>query len=106
VLNLLSNAIKYTRSAGHVTVSATIEGEMAVIRVDDDGEGIARENLERVFDLFTREDDNQAVPGYGIGLAVVKRLAWLHGGFVEARSPGKGLGSQFTLQLPLTQRTR
>ncbi len=103
VLNLLSNAIKYTRGGGHVTVSATLEGEMAVIRVDDDGEGIARENLERVFDLFTREDDNTAVPGDGVGLAVVKRLVWLHGGFVEARSPGKGLGSQFTLQLPLKQ---
>ena len=106
VLNLVSNAIKYTRGGGHVTVSATIEGEMAVIRIDDDGEGIAEDNLERVFDLFTREDDNPPVPGFGVGLAVVKRLAWLHGGFVEARSPGKGLGSQFTLQLPLKQRAR
>jgi two-component system CheB/CheR fusion protein len=106
VLNLLSNAIKYTPAGGHVTVSATMEGEMAVIRVDDDGEGIGKENLERVFELFTREDNNLAIPGYGIGLAVVKRLAWLHGGFVEARSPGKGLGSQFTLQLPLKQSAR
>ena len=101
LLNLVSNAIKYTNGGGHVTVTATLEGEMAVIRVDDDGEGIAKENVERVFDLFTREDHNGAVPGHGIGLAVVKRLAWLHGGFVEVRSPGKGLGSQFTLQLPL-----
>jgi signal transduction histidine kinase len=101
VLNLLSNSIKYTPPGGHVTVSASVEGEMAVIRVDDDGEGIAQENLERVFDLFTREDDHAAVPGFGIGLAVVKRLARIHGGFVEARSPGKGGGSQFTLQLPL-----
>ena len=103
VLNLVSNAIKYTRGGGHVTVAATVEGEMAVIRVDDDGEGIAKENVERVFELFTREENNEAVPGHGIGLAVVKRLAWQHGGFVEARSPGKGLGSQFTLQLPLSQ---
>ena len=101
VLNLLSNAIKYTRGSGHVTLSASVEGQMAVIRVDDEGEGIARENVERVFELFTREENNDAVPGLGVGLAVVKRLAWLHGGFVEARSPGKGLGSQFTLQLPL-----
>jgi len=104
VLNLVSNAIKYTRGGGHVTVAATVEGEMAVIRVDDDGEGIAKDNVERVFDLFTREENNEAVPGHGIGLAVVKRLAWQHGGFVEARSPGKGLGSQFTLQLPVKQR--
>lgn len=101
VMNLVSNAIKYTPSGGHVTVSASVEGEMAVVRIDDDGEGIASENLERVFDMFTREEVNEAVPGYGVGLAVVKRLAWMHGGFVEARSPGKGRGSQFTLQLPL-----
>jgi signal transduction histidine kinase len=101
VMNLLSNALKYTRAAGHVTVGATVEAEMVVIKVDDDGEGIARENLERVFELFTREETSDAVEGAGVGLAVVKRLAWLHGGFVEVRSPGKGLGSQFTLQLPL-----
>jgi signal transduction histidine kinase len=101
VLNLLSNAIKYTPRGGHVTVSASVEGEMSVVRVDDDGEGIAQENIERVFELFTREDSTAAVPGFGVGLAVVKRLAWMHGGFVEARSPGKGAGSQFTLQLPL-----
>ncbi|HET9206282.1 MAG TPA: ATP-binding protein [Burkholderiaceae bacterium] len=106
VLNLVSNAIKYTRGGGHITVAATVEGEMVVIRVDDDGEGIAAENVERVFDLFTREENNEAVPGHGIGLAVVKRLAWQHGGFVEARSPGKGMGSQFTLQLPLLQGRR
>ena len=74
---------------------------MAVVRFDDDGEGIAPENLKRVFELFTREECSEAIPGMGVGLAVVKRLAWLHGGFVEARSPGKGAGSQFTLQLPL-----
>lgn len=101
VVNLLSNAIKYTRGGGHVTVSASVEGDMVVVRVDDDGDGIAPENLQRVFELFTREESNEAIPGMGVGLAVVKRLAWLHGGFVEARSPGKGAGSQFTLQLPL-----
>ncbi|HEU5297102.1 MAG TPA: PAS domain-containing sensor histidine kinase [Burkholderiaceae bacterium] len=103
VSNLLINSLKYTPRGGHVTVAATVEGDLAVIRVDDDGEGIADENLERVFEFFTREDDDGAVPGYGVGLAVVKQLARLHGGFIEARSPGKGLGSQFTLQLPLRQ---
>jgi PAS domain S-box-containing protein len=106
VVNLLSNAVKYTPPGGHIAVSAGVEGEMVVIRVDDDGAGIAHENLERVFDLFTREGDDQFIPGFGIGLAVVKRLAWLHGGFVQARSPGKGLGSQFALQLPLKQSAR
>jgi PAS domain S-box-containing protein len=102
LMNLLTNAIKYTSTGGHVTTSLSIEGDMAVVRVDDDGDGIAPENLERVFELFTREENHEAVPGMGVGLAVVKRLAWLHHGFVEARSPGKGLGSQFTLQLPLS----
>lgn len=101
LLNLLSNAIKYTPGGGHVTVSASTEGDMAVVRVDDDGDGIAQENIERVFELFTREHSDGAIPGMGIGLSVVKRLAWMHGGFVEARSPGKGKGSQFTLQLPI-----
>jgi PAS domain S-box-containing protein len=101
MFNLLSNAIKYTAGGGHVTVSASVEGSMAVVRVDDDGEGIAPHNIERVFELFTREDENHSAPGFGIGLAVVKRLAWLHSGFVEVRSPGKCKGSQFTLQLPL-----
>ncbi len=103
VLNLLSNAVKYTPPGGHIAVSSNIEGDMAVIRVDDDGVGIAPENLERVFNLFTREGNQDAVPGFGIGLAVVERLAQLHGGFVQARSPGKGKGSQFALQLPLRQ---
>jgi len=101
--NLLGNALKYTPRGGHVTVSAGIEGDTAVVRIDDDGEGIGKENLERVFELFTREDGHDMVPGVGVGLAVVKQLAQLHGGFVEARSPGKGLGSQFVLQLPLRQ---
>jgi signal transduction histidine kinase len=103
VLNLLSNAVKYTPRGGHIAVSAGVEGDMVVIRVDDDGAGIAHENLERVFDLFTRERQDDFIPGFGIGLAVVTRLARLHGGFVQVRSPGKGKGSQFALQLPLKQ---
>jgi PAS domain S-box-containing protein len=101
VLNLVANAMKYTPAGGHVTVSSSVEGDLAVIRVDDDGIGIEKDNLERVFDLFVRERTGDDVPGFGVGLAVVKRLATLHGGFVEARSPGRGLGSQFSLQLPL-----
>jgi two-component system CheB/CheR fusion protein len=106
LINLLSNAVKYTANGGHIAVSGNLEGEMAVIRIEDDGAGIAQENLERVFELFTRESDTGPVPGFGIGLAVVKRLAWLHGGFVQARSAGKGKGSQFALQLPLKQAPR
>jgi len=100
VLNLVLNAVKYTPAGGRVVVSASVEGELLAIRVDDDGIGIDPDNLSRIFDLFVRESGSEA-EGLGVGLAVVKRLAADHGGFVEARSPGRGLGSQFTLQLPL-----
>jgi two-component system CheB/CheR fusion protein len=101
VLNLVLNAMKYTPAKGHVTVSATVEGDLAAIRVEDDGIGIDKANLDRIFELFVREEAVRDVEGFGVGLAVVKRLATLHGGFLEARSPGRGLGSRFTLQLPL-----
>jgi two-component system CheB/CheR fusion protein len=101
VLNLVANAMKYTPAGGHITVSSSVEGDLAVIRVDDDGIGIEKDNFERVFELFVRERSSDEIPGFGVGLAVVKRLATLHGGFVEARSPGRGLGSQFSLLLPL-----
>ena len=103
LLNLLGNAMKYTPEGGHITVTATIESDMVLIRFDDDGVGVAPENVDRIFELFTREarDDLPASGGLGIGLAVVKRLASLHGGFIEARSAGPGKGAQFLLQLPV-----
>lgn len=104
VANLVSNAVKYTPAGGHVAVSATIEGDLVAIRVEDDGIGIEKENLERIFELFVREGADDAVPGTGVGLAVVKRLASMHGGFVEARSAGRGQGSRFHLQLPVRAR--
>src|SRR5690606_22270794 len=101
LLNLLNNASKYTPARGQIHLTATIEGEEAVIRVVDDGVGISPEALSRIFDLLTRGDPSPEVAGKGIGLAVVKELANLHGGGVEARSPGRGEGSVFTLRLPL-----
>lgn len=101
LLNLIGNAIKYTPPGGQITLSATVEGDMAVIRVEDDGAGIAPDVLPRIFELFTREKRVAHVPGMGVGLAVVQDLARRHGGSVEARSPGVGLGSIFGLRLPL-----
>ncbi|MCD6680860.1 MAG: HAMP domain-containing histidine kinase [Burkholderiaceae bacterium] len=101
LLNLLGNAIKFTQPGGHVTISATVEGDVAVIRVTDDGMGIAPEVLPHIFELFTRDDARTTAPGLGVGLAVVKELAVMHGGGIEARSPGVGLGSVFALRLPL-----
>lgn len=101
VMNLLANAFKYA-PRGHITVSASLEGSDLAVRVEDDGDGINPDALDRIFDLFTRENSGADAPdGIGVGLAVVQELARAHGGGVEARSPGKGMGSMFTLRLPL-----
>lgn len=107
LLNLLQNAVRYTGQGGHIAVSAGVEASDAVVRVDDDGIGIASDMLPRIFDLFTRDADaaRSAAEGLGIGLALTRELAELHGGSVEARSPGPGRGSQFALRLPLRRRT-
>jgi PAS domain S-box-containing protein len=107
VLNLLSNAIKYTNAGGSVWVKATQEGAEVLFRVEDNGIGIAPEVLPRIFDLFTQEHQAEdLVPGgLGIGLTMVKELVELHGGNVQARSPGPGKGSEFTVRLPAAERT-
>jgi PAS domain S-box-containing protein len=103
--NLLDNAIKYTRRDGHIWVTGTVEGDAAVVRVQDDGEGISAEALPRIFDMFTRAGRalDSATDGLGIGLAVVKNLVHLHHGVVQVQSVGAGKGSEFTIQLPLQQ---
>ncbi|MEN3337003.1 MAG: hypothetical protein V7647_679 [Acidobacteriota bacterium] len=101
--NLLANAIKFTPAGGHVTAGVSVEDRDAVIRVSDDGEGIAPEFLPHVFDRFRQEtsDITRTHSGLGIGLALVRHLAELHGGSVSAHSDGKGRGSTFALRLPL-----
>lgn len=99
--NLLNNAVKYTPPGGHINLSVTVEAAMAVIRVEDNGLGISPTVLPHIFELFTREGRATEVPGQGVGLAVVKELARLHGGSVDARSAGAGRGSVFRLRLPL-----
>lgn len=104
LLNLLSNASKFTPERGHLSLSATVEGEMAVIHVQDNGVGIPADMLPHIFELFTRAGSTaSSAEGLGVGLAVVKELATLHGGGVEARSAADG-GSVFTLRLPLRQK--
>ena len=101
--NILNNAGKYTDPGGRVTLSAAVEGSRAVVRVADTGIGIIAAELPRVFDLFAQvqQAPNRAVSGMGIGLALVRRLVEMHGGVVEASSPGLGRGSTFTVWLPL-----
>ena len=102
VLNLLTNAAKYTESGGLIRLGAGIEGDEVVIRVQDDGMGIAPEKLPEMFGLFAQGDRSLARSegGLGIGLTIVKKLAEMHGGSVEARSDGPGLGSEFIVRLP------
>ncbi|MCI0699633.1 MAG: ATP-binding protein [Planctomycetia bacterium] len=105
VANLLNNAAKYMEPSGTILVRVERQGNDAVIRVRDNGIGIAEEMLPRVFDLFTQIDPSpdRSRGGLGIGLTVVKQLIEMHGGQVEATSEGLGRGSEFIVRLPVLQ---
>ena len=102
--NLLSNASKYTPAGGHVRFELRKDGDWAVIRVTDDGRGIERDLLPRIFDLFVQGDQSiaRSEGGLGIGLTLLRTLVELHHGRVEAHSDGPGAGSVFTVWLPLS----
>jgi two-component system CheB/CheR fusion protein len=106
VNNLVANAIKYTPASGHVWVMSSVEDEYAVIRVEDDGVGIAPDMLPRIFQLFTQEAASRHLSegGMGVGLAVVRDLVERHHGTVEVRSDGRDKGSSFLVRLPLKAR--
>jgi signal transduction histidine kinase/ActR/RegA family two-component response regulator len=101
-LNLLTNAAKYTESGGNIRLTARREGEQVAISVRDNGMGIPPEKLPEMFKLFAQGDRSLARSegGLGIGLTVVQKLAEMHGGSVEARSEGPGMGSEFIVRLP------
>jgi PAS domain S-box-containing protein len=101
--NLLTNAAKYTEANGRIWLSAERDGDVAVVRVRDDGIGIAPDMLPHVFELFVQADHatTKAQGGLGIGLTLVKNLVGLHGGTVEAHSDGLGKGCEFVVRLPL-----
>ena len=100
--NLLANAAKFTEPGGHIQLTAETEPDQVVLRVRDDGRGIAPNLLPRVFDLFAQGHDfgGQRSGGLGLGLALVKSLVELHGGRVEAFSDGPGCGAEFVVRLP------
>jgi signal transduction histidine kinase len=85
-----------------VWLKTTQEGSEVVLRVEDTGIGIAPDVLPKIFDLFTRDTAAVATDpaGLGIGLAMVRNIVRLHGGSVQARSGGRGKGSEFTVRLP------
>lgn len=98
--NLLTNASKYTPPGGSISVSVERDDAWGVVRVRDTGRGIAPDVINSLFGLFVRASDDAG--GLGIGLAVAKRLVELHGGRIEARSDGIGLGSKFVTRWPVT----
>ncbi|WP_229427033.1 hybrid sensor histidine kinase/response regulator [Massilia atriviolacea] len=102
VSNLLDNALKYTPAGGTISVSVKGDGEEALLCVSDSGIGIAPELMPYVFDLFVQgaRPLDRAQGGLGVGLALVRQLALMHGGRVDVRSAGPGLGSSFELRLP------
>jgi signal transduction histidine kinase len=102
-VNLIQNAAKYTQPGGTIWVKLIIEGRDAVVKIEDNGQGIAPDLLPRIFDLFTQADasSTESRGGLGIGLSVVKDLVRLHDGTVQVRSDGQGKGSEFVVRLPL-----
>ncbi|WP_322400418.1 hybrid sensor histidine kinase/response regulator [Massilia luteola] len=103
VSNLLNNAAKYTPRGGHIVLAAERDGDHALIAVSDNGIGIPPESIGEVFRMFTQvAHAARNVPGgLGIGLSLVRSLVELHGGTIQAASAGTGMGSVFTVRLPL-----
>jgi two-component system CheB/CheR fusion protein len=101
--NLLDNSCKFSSEGSRIWIDLAREGSEAVLRIRDTGVGIAAGDLPHIFEMFTQVDTSlsQTVGGLGIGLPLVKRLAEMHGGTVEATSAGVGQGSEFVVRLPI-----
>ncbi len=100
VANLLNNAARYTPDEGNIAISCRRQNDQVELRVRDNGRGISPEFLSRVFDAFSQEEARPG-SGLGLGLSVVRQLVVMHDGTVSVQSDGPGLGSEFTVRLPL-----
>ncbi|MEO5818877.1 MAG: ATP-binding protein [Vicinamibacteraceae bacterium] len=99
LVNLLTNACRYSDPGGLITIAAHAHHGAVVIAVRDAGRGLDPDDLERVFDRFVQVGESRQ-GGLGVGLAIVRALAALHGGTAEAHSEGRGRGAEFRLRLP------
>jgi PAS domain S-box-containing protein len=99
--NLLNNSARYSPPGSEISIKMATEGRNAVVSVSDNGVGIAATMLPSIFDMFVQLEQNGQREGLGVGLTLVKQLVELHGGRVEASSPGAGQGSTFKVFLPL-----
>jgi CheY-like chemotaxis protein len=107
-INILNNAAKYTPDGGDIWLSTETTDDRVAIRIRDNGRGIERDAIDRVFDLFMQIDPTagSALGGLGVGLALVRRIVELHGGSVQAISDGLGRGSEFVVRLPVGESLR
>jgi PAS domain S-box-containing protein len=105
VWNLLSNAVKFSPQGSEVQLAAARSGDSFSLVVSDNGIGIEADFLPRIFERFSQQDatTTRSHGGLGLGMAIVKQLAELHGGSIQAFSAGKGLGARFTLKIPLSR---
>ncbi len=103
--NLVQNSAKFTPGGGRVTLTVTAADGFAELRVRDSGIGIEAALIPRLFETFSQADDtlDRSMGGLGLGLALVKGLVELHGGTVEAKSGGKGTGTEIVVRLPLAE---
>ena len=105
--NLLDNAAKYTPKGGEISIAAECADDNVCIRVQDNGIGLSKDRIKGIFDLYTQLNESSPKPaamGIGLGLTLVRNLAEMHGGVVEAASEGLGRGSEFLVRLPLKLR--
>jgi len=106
ISNLLMNAAKYSDPGGHIKLKCNVLCDTLELSIKDDGIGIAPEWMPEIFEMFSQVSSvaGRSEGGLGIGLALVKGIAEMHGGSVEARSRGLGFGSEFIVRLPLAAR--
>lgn len=106
LINVLNNAAKYTDPGGEISIRVSSENDQAVIRIRDNGVGLAPDKIKSIFDIFTQiKGKGAGQGGLGIGLSLAKQLTEMHDGTIEAISAGVGKGSEFILCLPLSKKS-